>query len=175
MIQNECFSSESDDRLKALKAFRDAKGILRLKTKINNRKDNDTFLKPAMLPPNHEVIKRIIVYAHEKDCHAGGADTFEYYKRKVLDFTWKKNQLILGRDGEVHLVRVQTSNNELFRLIQRIYPLEIGTSDGPQYLKSIKSMDHSGESDQFNDTAILEHSPKFSRSGRRLKVLSRGT
>ncbi|GFR23961.1 hypothetical protein TNCT_321881 [Trichonephila clavata] len=31
-------------------------------------------------------------------------------------------------------------------------------------------MDHSEESDEFNDTAILEHTPKFSKSGRRLKV-----
>ncbi|GFT12752.1 integrase catalytic domain-containing protein [Trichonephila clavipes] len=71
LIQNECFSSESDDRLKALQAFRDEKVLLRLKTKITNRKDNDTFLKPAILPPNYEVIKRLIVYTHEKNCHAG--------------------------------------------------------------------------------------------------------
>ncbi|GFV07573.1 DUF5641 domain-containing protein [Trichonephila clavipes] len=82
------------------------------------------------------------------------------------------SQLILGRDGEVRLVRVQTSTNELLRPIQRIYPLETATSDGPQYLKSIKSMEDSEESDQFNDTAILEHTPKFNKSGRRLKVLS---
>ncbi|GFY23103.1 integrase catalytic domain-containing protein [Trichonephila clavipes] len=71
LIQNEGFSSDIDDRLKALQAFRDEKGILLLKTKITNRKDNDTFLKPAILPPNHEVIKILIVYAHEKNCHAG--------------------------------------------------------------------------------------------------------
>ncbi|GFT16108.1 integrase catalytic domain-containing protein [Trichonephila clavipes] len=85
-----------------------------------------------------------------------------------ISFNW----LILGRDGEVRLDRVQTSINELLRPIQRIYPLEIATSNGPQYLKSIKSMDHSEESDQFNDTTILEHTPIFSKSGRRLKVLS---
>ncbi|GFT12753.1 integrase catalytic domain-containing protein [Trichonephila clavipes] len=45
------------------------------------------------------------------------------------------------------------------------YRGQIATSDGPQYLKSIKSMDHSKESDQFNDTAILKHTPKFSKSG----------
>ncbi|GFT29497.1 integrase catalytic domain-containing protein [Trichonephila clavipes] len=70
LIQNESFSSESDDRLKALQAFRAEKGIFRLKTKITNRKD-DTFLKPAILPPNHKVIKSLIVYTHEKICHAG--------------------------------------------------------------------------------------------------------
>ncbi|GFW79508.1 g patch domain-containing protein 8 [Trichonephila clavipes] len=83
------------------------------------------------------------------------------------------SQLILGRDGEVRLVRVQTLTNELLRPVQRIYPLEIATSDGPQYLKSIKSMDHSEESDQFNDTAILEHTLKFSKFGKGLKVLER--
>ncbi|GFV27762.1 uncharacterized protein TNCV_4169841 [Trichonephila clavipes] len=62
------------------------------------------------------------------------------------------SQLVIGRDGEVRLIRVQTSTNELFRPIQRIFPLEIATSDSPQYLKGIKSMDHSEESDQFNDT-----------------------
>ncbi|GFY23104.1 hypothetical protein TNCV_3763441 [Trichonephila clavipes] len=65
------------------------------------------------------------------------------------------------QDGEVRLVRVQTSTNELLHLIQRIYPLEIATSDGPQYLKSIKSIDHYEKSDQLNDTSILEHTPKF--------------
>ncbi|GFW02574.1 uncharacterized protein TNCV_2455891 [Trichonephila clavipes] len=64
------------------------------------------------------------------------------------------SHLIIGRDGEVGLVRVQTSTNELLRPIQRIHPLEIATSYGPQYLKSMKSMD---QSDQFNDTTILEH------------------
>ncbi|GFS87171.1 integrase catalytic domain-containing protein [Trichonephila clavipes] len=40
------------------------------------------------------------------------------------------SQLILGRDGEVRLVRVQTSTNELLRPIQRIYSLEIATLNG---------------------------------------------
>ncbi|GFT29496.1 DUF5641 domain-containing protein [Trichonephila clavipes] len=103
----------------------------------------------------------------------GGIVLVEADNKKRIDWPLGRiSQLILGRDGEVRLVRVQTSTNELLRPIQRKYPLEVATSDGPQYLKSIKSMDHSEESDQFNDTAILEHTTKFSKSGRRLNVLS---
>ncbi|GFT42627.1 DUF5641 domain-containing protein [Trichonephila clavipes] len=38
-------------------------------------------------------------------------------------------EIIPGKDGQVRLVRVQTSQQEFLHTIQRIYPLEISSSD----------------------------------------------
>ncbi|XP_055944482.1 uncharacterized protein LOC129975444 [Argiope bruennichi] len=60
-----------EKRLKTLQVFKDDIGIIRLKTKIIYRKDSEDFLKPIVLPPEHEVVKRLIYNAHVKNCDAG--------------------------------------------------------------------------------------------------------
>ncbi|GFY23478.1 integrase catalytic domain-containing protein [Trichonephila clavipes] len=59
MIQTESFLSE-EKRFKSLQTFKDDHGILRLETKIIYRKDSEEFLRPIVLPPKHEVVKRLI-------------------------------------------------------------------------------------------------------------------
>lgn len=71
MIQKECFYAESKERLNTLETFEDEEGILRVKTKIVYRQDSKDFLTPMVLPSNHEVIRRLILHLHLKNCHAG--------------------------------------------------------------------------------------------------------
>ncbi|KFM65415.1 hypothetical protein X975_11953, partial [Stegodyphus mimosarum] len=71
MVQEDCFVNEKDEKLKTLGVFKDESGILRLKTKLTFREDTEEFKMPAVLPPNHEVVKRLVRYYHEKNAHAG--------------------------------------------------------------------------------------------------------
>jgi len=56
MIQKNSFISEEDEKLRNLNSFRDEQGVIRIKTKIIYRNDED-LLKPVVLPSQHEVIK----------------------------------------------------------------------------------------------------------------------
>ncbi|GFR14596.1 DUF5641 domain-containing protein [Trichonephila clavata] len=80
-------------------------------------------------------------------------------------------EILPGKDGQVRLVRVQTSQQEFLHPIQRIYPLEISSSDNlptpvrPDDLK--KSNELSKSLDCTSGSEV-----KFSRS-RRIKVPER--
>ena len=41
-------------------------------------------------------------------------------------------ELVYGKNGKVHLVKLQTSHSEMLRPNQRIYPLEVSFSDGAE-------------------------------------------
>ncbi|XP_035218315.1 uncharacterized protein LOC118191603 [Stegodyphus dumicola] len=71
MVQEDCFVNEKDEKLRTLGVFKDQSGILRLKTKLTFREDTEDFKTPAILPSNHEVVKRLVRYYHEKNAHAG--------------------------------------------------------------------------------------------------------
>ncbi|XP_035222693.1 uncharacterized protein LOC118195478 [Stegodyphus dumicola] len=71
MVQEDCFVNEKDEKLRTLGIFKDQSGILRLKTKLTFREDTEDFKTPAILPSNHEVVKRLVRYYHEKNAHAG--------------------------------------------------------------------------------------------------------
>ncbi|GFU12865.1 uncharacterized protein NPIL_54901 [Nephila pilipes] len=53
MVQKESFFSEKYARLKTLETIRDEEGMIRMKTKIMNRKDIEDFY-PVVLPAQHE-------------------------------------------------------------------------------------------------------------------------
>ncbi|GFY79063.1 DUF5641 domain-containing protein [Trichonephila inaurata madagascariensis] len=92
-------------------------------------------------------------------------------KKRIIWPLGRIIEIIPGKDGQVRLVRVQTSQQEFLRPIQRIYPLEISSSDNlsapmiPDDLK--KSNDISKTLDCTSGSEV-----KFSRS-RRIKVPER--
>lgn len=71
LVQFESFVNEHNEKLKALSAYKDTDGIIRLKTKIVFRQDTEDFREPAVLPSNHKVVKRLIFSHHIKNSHAG--------------------------------------------------------------------------------------------------------
>ncbi|XP_055951562.1 uncharacterized protein LOC129987627 [Argiope bruennichi] len=87
---------EEEKRLKTLQVFKDDLGIIRLKTKIIYRKDSEDFLKPIVLPPKHEVVKRLIYNAHVKNCHAG--------VQILLNALREKYWILNGRKAVKHVV-----------------------------------------------------------------------
>lgn len=71
LVQEECFESINDPKLTSLCPFIDDEGLIRLRTKISDRKDAKDFCLPYVLPSKHEVVKRLIFEEHEKHSHAG--------------------------------------------------------------------------------------------------------
>ncbi|GFU96290.1 hypothetical protein TNCV_88671 [Trichonephila clavipes] len=92
-----------------------------------------------------------------------GADN----KKRIIWSLGRITEIIPGKDGhtQVRLVKVQTSQQKFLRPIQRIYPLEISTSDNlstlmiPDDLK--KANDISKTLDCTSGSEV-----KFSRSRR---------
>lgn len=82
-----------------------------------------------------------------------------------------------GRDGEIRVVKVKTVHGELIRPVQRLYPLEITTSDAEQALN--KSLEKSKEREReiLSDEeppAVQEKEVEIrSRSGRPVRTRQR--
>ncbi|GFY35493.1 integrase catalytic domain-containing protein [Trichonephila clavipes] len=62
LIQLDSFSSEHGKKLKSISVFKDERGILRVKTKLTERKDLENFKYPILLPSKHKLVKLLILY-----------------------------------------------------------------------------------------------------------------
>lgn len=73
IVQHEDFEDEEDAcmRLRTLDTFKDEDGLVRVKTKITWRKDEENFRSPVVLPSDHELVKRLIRERHLLASHAG--------------------------------------------------------------------------------------------------------
>ncbi|XP_018343350.1 PREDICTED: uncharacterized protein LOC108749269 [Trachymyrmex septentrionalis] len=71
LVQTEVFANEKDKRLEVLKAFKDDKGLIRLKTRITERDDTYNFRYPIVLPACHDLVTLLIKEKHDKLGHAG--------------------------------------------------------------------------------------------------------
>ncbi|XP_035222751.1 uncharacterized protein LOC118195535 [Stegodyphus dumicola] len=69
IVQQEAFSSE--EPLKGHFTFRHEEGIIRSKTKILRRHDDENFRRPIVLPSKHELVERMIQDYHLQLLHAG--------------------------------------------------------------------------------------------------------
>lgn len=54
-----------------MNTFKDSEDIIRVKTKITERRDDPDFVAPILLPGNCIFTQRLIKYVHGKNCHAG--------------------------------------------------------------------------------------------------------
>ena len=70
LIQLESFSSEDIKNLKSISVLKD-EGILRVKTKLTEKKDFENFKYPILLPSKHKLVKLLIVEYHLSLHHAG--------------------------------------------------------------------------------------------------------
>ncbi|CAL1277302.1 unnamed protein product [Larinioides sclopetarius] len=71
LIQEESFTGESVKGLKTLNVFRDEESILRIKTKLTEKKDLENFRYPILLPGKHRLVELLVREAHLENSHAG--------------------------------------------------------------------------------------------------------
>lgn len=72
LVQDEGFpQSVNDSKLSTLCPFIDDDGILRIQTKISDRKDEVNFRFRYVLPSQHDVVNRLIMSEHLRNSHAG--------------------------------------------------------------------------------------------------------
>ncbi|XP_035229954.1 uncharacterized protein LOC118201900 [Stegodyphus dumicola] len=84
IVQQEAFSSE--EQLKGHFTFRDEEGIIRLKTKILKRHDDENFRCPIVLPSKHELVERMIQDYHLQLLHAG--NLFQVLLTNIRQKVW---------------------------------------------------------------------------------------
>ncbi|GFS57712.1 integrase catalytic domain-containing protein [Nephila pilipes] len=70
-VQKDSFQGEKVQRLKPLPTFIDTDGILRIKTKLLMREDDENFKIPIVLPSDHYVVKSLILSKHQDLGHPG--------------------------------------------------------------------------------------------------------
>lgn len=71
LVQKECFSGIEDKRICTLNPFIDESDLLRLKTQVSSRNDNDFFRFPVLLPSKHIIVSSLIFEQHIICCHVG--------------------------------------------------------------------------------------------------------
>ncbi|GFW15338.1 integrase_H2C2 domain-containing protein [Trichonephila clavipes] len=67
-VQRECFPEPRN--LPIINVVKNNKGLLRVKTKITECKDDPCFLKSILLPANCALTPRLVGYLHKSICHA---------------------------------------------------------------------------------------------------------
>nr|XP_042912686.1 uncharacterized protein LOC122272764 [Parasteatoda tepidariorum] len=82
LIQQESFTGVSDKRLKTLDVFIDEKGIYRLKTTVYKRDDFEEFRTPAILHGENSIVKRLVLFEHKKNGHAGVSYTLNSLRER---------------------------------------------------------------------------------------------
>ena len=65
------FLSEKDPRLATLQTFVHSDGLIRLRTKIEEREDSFPFRFPILLDYKHKAVELLVRETHEGMCHAG--------------------------------------------------------------------------------------------------------
>ncbi|GFW48438.1 integrase catalytic domain-containing protein [Trichonephila clavipes] len=68
-VQKEYFPENNN--IPHTKTFVDNESLIRVKTRITERKDDFNFLSPILLPNDCILTRRLIAYYHRKNCHAG--------------------------------------------------------------------------------------------------------
>ncbi|GIX75349.1 hypothetical protein CDAR_507071 [Caerostris darwini] len=67
-VQRECFEK---NRNLSMQTYLDPDDLLRVKTRIIQRKDQDSFRYPILLPSKHHIVDKLIFEKHVELCHAG--------------------------------------------------------------------------------------------------------
>uniref|UniRef100_A0ABD2W647 Integrase catalytic domain-containing protein n=1 Tax=Trichogramma kaykai TaxID=54128 RepID=A0ABD2W647_9HYME len=84
LAQKESFTEVSDPRLQTSNVYVDEHGLIRTKTLISNRtEDNFDFRYPIVLDAKHEFTLRLIRHTHEKLLHAGIGTTIQVLRETV--------------------------------------------------------------------------------------------
>ncbi|GFX62556.1 putative RNA-directed DNA polymerase from transposon X-element [Trichonephila clavipes] len=68
-VQKEYFPENNN--IPHIKTFVDNEGLIRVKTRITELKDDFNFLPPILLPNDCILTRRLIEYYHRKNCYAG--------------------------------------------------------------------------------------------------------
>lgn len=71
LIQRRSFRGLTDKTIRDLQPINDSNGVLRVKSRILNRKDDENFRLPILLPSDHPVVLKLIKTEHDKMEHAG--------------------------------------------------------------------------------------------------------
>lgn len=71
LIQKEDFSGPDDPRIRCLSPFYDEKCLIRLKSRVSNRPDTESYRYPIVLASRHLLVKKLIMDAHVESCHVG--------------------------------------------------------------------------------------------------------
>lgn len=71
LIQKQSFRGLTDKTIRDLQPINDSDGVIRVKSRIMQRKDDEDFRLPILLPSDHPLVLKLIKTEHERMGHAG--------------------------------------------------------------------------------------------------------
>ncbi|XP_023312397.1 uncharacterized protein LOC108915573 [Anoplophora glabripennis] len=71
LIQQEEFEGLKDNKLKNLSPYYDSEGVIRLKSRVSNRRVTVDYRYPVIMTGRNPIICRLIMEKHQKSCHVG--------------------------------------------------------------------------------------------------------
>ncbi|XP_042910984.1 uncharacterized protein [Parasteatoda tepidariorum] len=99
IVQQESFGDTvTKNKLKGFNTFRDADDLIRIKTKIFRREDEENFKYPIVLPSDHPLVEKLIYEKHLVSCHSGTQVVLSYLRQTFWVLGGRKTvQRILKR------------------------------------------------------------------------------
>ncbi|KAJ8912021.1 hypothetical protein NQ315_003558 [Exocentrus adspersus] len=133
----------NDKRISFLHPFRDKDGIIRLKSSVSNRQDEESFRFPVVLPAKHPMVSRLIFEVHEKSCHVGIQGLFSLLRDKYWILGGRRavkdviSKCVICNRHNTAPFSVETPPLPLDRVKDAV-PFEVTGVDytGPLYLRS---------------------------------------
>ncbi|OXA47477.1 hypothetical protein Fcan01_17795 [Folsomia candida] len=118
-IQEESFPM-NQNVVENLQVVRGGDDLLRIKTKITNMPESESFRKPVLLPSNHPVVWQLIRSEHIRNMHAGLSITMTKEKLEFLSSSF------VNHAEELSHIKKQMFNfkSELDRFINKFIGLE---------------------------------------------------
>src|SRR5207237_3066835 len=71
LYQVQLAGQEDTKKSKGLNTWKGEDGLVRVKTRLTNLKDIESFKSPILLPSHHPIVQQLIHFVHETHCHAG--------------------------------------------------------------------------------------------------------
>ncbi|KAJ8916388.1 hypothetical protein NQ315_014598 [Exocentrus adspersus] len=143
VVQQEAFSDANDKRISFLHPFRDKDSIIRLKSSVSNRQDEESFRFPVVLPAKYPMVSRLIFEVHEKSCHVGIQGLLSLLREKYWILDGRRavkdviSKCVICKRHNTAPFSVETPPLPLDRVKDAV-PFEVTGVDytGPLYLRS---------------------------------------
>ncbi|GFV82380.1 putative RNA-directed DNA polymerase from transposon X-element [Trichonephila clavipes] len=130
--------------------FKDNEGIIRVKTKITERKDDPNFIAPILMPSKCLLTTRLIEYYHLKHCHAGVQILMSILREKF----W-----------------IMKTRKTVREVVMKCVPCRRYSSNSPMSEPVSLPADRVKDANAFNITGIDLAGPLFTRDGGKVWIV----
>ncbi|GFX36198.1 integrase catalytic domain-containing protein [Trichonephila clavipes] len=148
LVQDKMFLSLKS--IPIVNVFKDNEGIIRVKTKITERKDDPNFIAPILMPSKCLLTTRLMEYYHLKHCHAGVQILISILREKL----W-----------------IMKTRNTVREIVMKCVPCRRYSSNSPMSEPVSLPANRVKDANAFDITGIDLAGPLFTRDGGKVWIV----